>query len=94
MDARARSHIDAASKRLLDHLAGLVAQDARDNAPRLTGRLADGIKADPATADKVRISAHTEDAPSGPYSVYVELGTSKQAAQPFLAPAAYRHRGP
>lgn len=66
-----------------------VKQDARRDVPRRTGRLHDAIDAemeddlngavgvDPATAD---------------YGEFVEFGTSKMAAQPFMTPAAELER--
>lgn len=57
-----------------------VANEARAMCPVDTGRLKDSITVS-AGADGAQISADTD------YAAYVEFGTYKMAAQPFLVPA-------
>ena len=88
IDAWAKSD-DA--KKLLDALGEGIAGDAADAAPRRSGALAEsithevGVDSDGAY---VRVSwdkAHF-------YGLFVELGTSKMPARPFLRPAAEKRR--
>lgn len=71
----------------LDHLATevvpRVVADAQRRAPFRTGRLRRSIGSR-RTADSVIIEATAD------YAAYVELGTSKMAAQPFLRPALFK----
>lgn len=86
MDAQAQSHIDAATRRMLERIADDIVADARRFAPVDTGRLRDSISRGPASSDHVAIAAYAD------YAAYVELGTSRQPAQPFLRPATLRRR--
>jgi HK97 gp10 family phage protein len=54
---------------------------AKEIVPVRTGKLRESIKAEKTTKNKGKIEAKTD------YSVFVELGTSKQRAQPYLRPA-------
>ena len=66
---------------------GLTAEGyAKSNAPVDTGRLRNSITHE-VDGNGVYIGSNVEYAP------YVELGTSKQKAQPFLKPAATEHSG-
>lgn len=67
-------------------IAPEIVRDAKRNAPVDTGRLQSSIDKTRA-ADRVIIYADTEYAP------FVELGTSKMSAQPYLRPALYKKRG-
>lgn len=74
-----------ASQTLAEH-AEQVAEDARNLAPVDTGELRDSIgvvKTDDLRYEVVAIA---------PYAADVELGTSKQAAEPFLFPAMEANR--
>ena len=55
---------------------------AKSLAPVDTGLLRNSIQAEPETPDSWVVAPHTD------YAVNVELGTSRQAAQPYLTPAA------
>jgi HK97 gp10 family phage protein len=78
-------HIADASEKMLDE----IADDVRSTAVRLaavdTGRMKGS--ADVESEKGVRRIGYRTD-----YSEYVEGGTSRQAAQPSLEPALYRHR--
>lgn len=64
---------------------GLTAEGyAKDECPVDTGRLQNSITHE-VEGDAVFIGTNVEYAP------YVELGTSRMAARPFLAPAAKNH---
>lgn len=58
-----------------------VTEDARSNAPRLTGELAAGIRGG---GGEVRSTAR--------HTVFVEFGTHRARAQPFMRPASDRAR--
>lgn len=57
---------------------------AQQSAPVDTGNLRGSIRAEAVSPIEYRVVASAE------YSVYVELGTHKMAAQPFLDPALRR----
>lgn len=61
-----------------------IAELARQLAPYETGELRESIHVEPASEGVVRVVA------DAPYAAYVEFGTRKMAAQPFLTPAV-RH---
>lgn len=62
-----------------------VTSDARGAAPRRTGALVGGISGSSSgTTGEVRSSTR--------HSVFMEFGTSKDAAQPFMGPAAEKSR--
>lgn len=67
-----------------------IADDARLGVPVKTGRLRDSIVAETPTmgGDEIRcvISANTE------YALYVEMGTYKMKARPYLKPALYKNK--
>ena len=62
-----------------------IAASARQLAPVRTGKLRDGIIV-------IEGSNQTEIVSQAPYSLFVEFGTSRTPAQPFLRPA-YHHAG-
>jgi HK97 gp10 family phage protein len=62
-------------KAIADVVAEIVAK-ARENAPVLSGALRDSIH-----AEDGQVVADSD------HALFVELGTSKMAAQPFLSPA-------
>ena len=62
-----------------------VADIARANAPVDTGWMRDNIKA-------VHLSRYSQVVANAKYSGYVEFGTYKMAAQPYLRPAIDQHQ--
>lgn len=62
-------------------LAGKVAKRAKEIVPVRTGRLRDSIVASKSGKGEAEVTA------SAPYSIFVEMGTSRAPAQPFLRPA-------
>ncbi|MDQ3760977.1 MAG: HK97 gp10 family phage protein [Actinomycetota bacterium] len=87
IDPAAWRHIDAGIERMLASLASDIVDDAQRAAPVDTGELRDSIHAQPVQGRTVRIVAAAD------HATYVELGTSRMNAQPFLRPAAYQRRG-
>jgi HK97 gp10 family phage protein len=91
-----RSAIDAYgssedAKRLLAKLGGFIAVDARAGAPKDTGAGAASIDYEVGEDSKgayVRVSWSKDRF----YMMFVELGTSKKSARPFLRPAATKRR--
>lgn len=74
---------------LLDDTARRIAQDARRRAPRgSTGRLAASIKMKPEGPWDAKVEVGVF------YGHFIEFGTVKTAARPFLTPAAEAARGP
>lgn len=67
-----------------------IADDARLAVPVKTGRLRDSIVAETPTmsGDEIRcvISASVE------YAIFVEMGTYKMKARPYLKPALYKNK--
>ena len=61
---------------------------ASQNAPKRTGTLARSYSFELLPdEDAVLVGALSSEFPEEPYAVYVELGTSRQKAQPHLKPA-------
>lgn len=86
------AEIQARAAAVLPKIAAAIESDAKRFVPVDTGLLKSRIKADEAATVagrlvRIRIWARTH------YAAYVELGTSKMRAQPYLRPALYRHRG-
>lgn len=80
-----RDGLDAALTRALEKV-GLVAEGyAKRLCPVDTGRLRNSITHAMEGSEAVVIGTNVEYAP------YVELGTSRQKAQPYLRPAAVDH---
>ena len=71
--------------------AETVVQSAKERAPRKTGKLAESI-----SYRVGKVSASGATAKIGPkgvhYALYVELGTEKLTAKPFLRPALFGRR--
>lgn len=68
----------------LDEIAKQMEMDAKSNCPTKTGRLKESIKADiTKTGKKATLRLYS----TVDYAPYVEYGTSKMAARPFLKPA-------
>lgn len=74
------------SRRALESVARQVADRARSSAPRRSGALAEsiGYEVDRDGAELVARVSWSRDAF---YGLFVELGTSRMSAQPFLRPA-------
>jgi len=66
--------------------AQLVASDARRTAPKRTGRLSRSITP-AAQGNTARVSA------AAPYGVFMEYGTSRMRARPFMRPALAAQTG-
>lgn len=80
--------VDRAARRAVRDETEAVADDMRAGAPRgVTGGLVEGIQAEFDEATIAGKAVSTAD-----HSTFVEHGTSKQAAQPFIAPAEMRAR--
>jgi HK97 gp10 family phage protein len=58
--------------------------DAVFFAPKITGNLQNSIQTSPAVVDGI---AECEIAPLADYAIYVEYGTSRQKAKPFMSKA-------
>ena len=81
-----KSEIRAAFARALERIGMQAEGYAQDLCPVDTGNLRNSIT-HTSDADAAYIGTNVEYAP------YVELGTRRAAAQPFLKPAATDHRG-
>lgn len=86
MDANAHREIDRGIHGLLERIGDAIARDAQRFVPVDTGELRDSIHVEPPHGRTVRIVATAD------YAAYVEDGTSRMAAQPYLKPALYRVR--
>lgn len=78
----ALAHIMRVAERCQRNVVEEIAQDAARLAPRDTGHLALSIHAQ----GDDRVVAEAD------YAGYVEMGTSRMHAQPYLRPALYRKR--
>ena len=78
----------AAVAGLVTKYAGLIAAAAQADAPRASGRLAESIKPD---LERVLRDLIGEVKAGVFYARFVELGTDKLAANPFLFPAFERY---
>ncbi len=86
MDAVARARFKEACQDALEKIADAVERDARRFAPVDSGELRTSIRRDPVVGETVSIRATAE------HAMYVENGTSRMDAQPYLKPALYRKR--
>lgn len=80
---RADANLKKLSEAALEDLGPRVSQAAQTAAPILSGELVSSI--DYAVDDGVLYLYA-----AAPHSLFVELGTSRMAAQPYLRPAAFR----
>lgn len=81
-----QSALERAIYDALEEIGDKAEKYAKELAPFITGRLCNSITFAIEGGEKaVYIGTNVEYAP------YVELGTSKQAAQPYLRPAAANH---
>lgn len=85
LDSSGIKNLDAVVTDVLENTAKAVAEDARADAPVDTGRLRSSITSE-MDGDTAIVRA------TAPYAVYVELGTSRAPAQPYLKPALYTKR--
>lgn len=87
--------VEKACRDLLERKIGpAIVADARDIVPVDEGNLKNSLAFELIADDTLRVGSDTSYLPEGEdYSLYVELGTSKMAAQPYLRPALYRQRG-
>ena len=79
------SALEESKERALEEIGGTAASHAKENITRnrsvVTGTLRRSIKHDPIDSDTVAIGSDVE------YSPYVELGTRRAQAKPYLRPA-------
>jgi HK97 gp10 family phage protein len=83
-------HLAAPIAEMLESVSKEVLDDMKSLVPVRTGALQDDLDYEVGVEDGVptaRVGAKSLD-----YSVYVELGTSRMAAQPYITPAAYKNR--
>jgi hypothetical protein len=80
-------------ERVKERVLEPMAEDMRTYVPILTGDLLGTIRTDPYVG-KGRHRIWIGDTAAGiDYHLYVEYGTSKMDAQPYIRPAVYRVRG-
>lgn len=72
-----------AKQQTLNNIGTYVTAEAQLRAPVDTGNMRRSTTFDVADENEVDVGV----TPDAPYAVYVEKGTSKQQAQPFLEPA-------
>lgn len=80
------AHVESVSRSAPKKVCDTIAADARGRAPVATGYLRSSIQAVSLTAGK---SAEVQV--GAPYAAFVEFGTYKMAARPFLTPAFEAH---
>lgn len=85
---KAAKNVQPVASAAVRKTAADIIRDAQIATPVRTGNLRSSITADIADYPAV-VSA--EVGPTASYGAYVEFGTSKQAPQPYLGPAADRH---
>lgn len=84
-----QTHLVTPLEVMMDSLGSAIAADAARLAPVLSGATRDSIEHHATVVDGLpaqEIAAHTD------YAGYVEMGTSKTPAQPFIKPALYTAR--
>lgn len=74
------AEVESNTKDVLAAIGKVIADEAKEIVPVDTGALRDSITYD-VENDSVRVGSPLE------YSIYVELGTSKMAPQPYIRPA-------
>lgn len=79
--AQAIRMIDERTQKALKDIGRFIEGEAKLRSPVDTGKLRKSIKHQVDGKDKVHIGTDVE------YSIYVEMGTSRQKAQPYLMPA-------
>jgi HK97 gp10 family phage protein len=89
---RVKAAISGQLVKNMDRVCMFVAEQAKANAPVLTGKLQRGIDYEvDARGDAVegRVGELKGDKGGAFYAYFKELGTSKMAATPFLRPAVF-----
>jgi HK97 gp10 family phage protein len=79
------------ARNIMTIMGSKIANDARQNAPRDTGAMAESIDyevEDTLDGPIVRVSWDDDHF----YGMFVELGTSEHSPRPFLRPAALKNR--
>lgn len=86
---------EALEKFFTDKLGPRIQENAKRTVPVLSGDLKDSIVVQVQLdgSDSVLQVGVDEDPHGVDYGRYVEEGTSRQAAQPYLRPAVYQARG-
>jgi len=77
---------DVPIQNVSEQMMAFIESDAKDRCPKLTGALSESIHVQ-GSFPEYRIIADALDTQGKPYGPFVELGTSKQQAQPFMWPA-------
>jgi len=77
--------------KLLNKFLKATVRDAKRNAPVDTGRLRAGIHSEEAKVEYDSVEGKIVS--DAPYSSFVEYGTARMAAQPFLRPAIAKNKG-
>jgi HK97 gp10 family phage protein len=80
------ARVEAESRSIPKKVADRIVATAKRIVPVDTGALQDSIM-----AESVRTGKQADILVLAPYSAYVEYGTYKMAAQPFLGPAIEQH---
>lgn len=80
----------------LQKAAEPILEDAKNSAPVRTGRLRDGLKISKVKNSKdgkyVLVGTDKKDKDAPFWATFIEFGTSKMPAQPFLRPAYERNK--
>lgn len=84
---RASGRIGAEVAGVVRKSAAAVERSAKANAPVLTGELRDDIVSTTITGDGRSSAMSATISSTSDHAAYVELGTSKMAAEPYLGPA-------
>lgn len=87
--AVAGQHLEAAAK----IGAEVVREEASRRAPRRTGTLAGDIVAETTIQEGSRVEISVGPGKDAFYGLFLEVGTSKMAARPFLRPALDEKKG-
>jgi HK97 gp10 family phage protein len=82
---RLLQRLAAKARKANNAIAEEAAEKAKANAPVRTGALRDSIHAEDTTADPMQPTADIRA--DAPYAAYVNWGTERQAAQPFMSEA-------
>ncbi len=94
-DGTGIAELERRSDALVERLADLSAADMRRTAPVDSGDMVSTVRVEKPRELVREVKCGGEFGESGEYVdyvAYVELGTSRMAAQPFMRPALYRLR--
>jgi HK97 gp10 family phage protein len=75
------NQINNLALQLFERLANEVKEEAKLIVPVKTGKLRESIEINKEDQENIKIGSKVD------YAIFVELGTIKQSAQPFLRPA-------